>query len=213
MVYIPHLYLHWFVLVFFVQNGKNNAFSHGIKNSSKPSTYFSKKDFKTILHAASLALVEEDIRILVVGDGRALDEAKALSNDLKINKEVKFFGRHPVETMPSFYSQADFMLVTLLDEPIFSVTVPLKVQTYMSAGKPIICNVRGETSRVINLAKCGFSVSPEDPNALAKAFVKAAKTSRIERLEMQDSARRYFNENYSKDVIIDSIEDVLQKHC
>lgn len=173
----------------------------------------SAQDFDTILHAASLALAEVDLRILVVGDGRALERAKALANDLGINKEVEFLGRHPVETMPSFYSQADFMLVTLLDEPIFSVTVPLKVQTYMSAGKPIICNVRGETARVINLAKCGFSVPPEDPNALAEAIVTAAKTSDVERLKMQDSARKYFNQNYSKDVIINSVEAVLLAHC
>ena len=100
--------------------------------------------------------------------------------------------------MPKFYAKADFMLVTLLDEPIFAVTVPLKVQTYMSAGKPIICNVKGETARVINEASCGFSVPPEDHHALAKALVTAAKTSDSDRLKMQRSAQNYFKNNYSK---------------
>lgn len=171
------------------------------------------QDFDTILHAASLARAEVEIRILVVGDGRALEKAKRLSHDLGLTQEVEFFGRHPVEAMPGFYAQADFMLVTLLDEPIFAVTVPLKVQTYMSAGKPIICNVRGETTRVINEAKCGFSVPPGDSRALAKALIAAVKTCDIERLEMQNSARKYFNENYSKDLIIESVEAVLENHC
>jgi glycosyltransferase involved in cell wall biosynthesis len=115
--------------------------------------------------------------------------------------------------MPQFYAKADFMLVTLLDEPIFSVTVPLKVQTYMSAGKPIVCNVRGETARVINDANCGFSVPPEDHHALAKALVAAAKTNDSNRFEMQNSARNYFKNNYSKELIIDSVETVLQRYC
>ena len=171
------------------------------------------QDVDIILHAASLARAEVDLRILVVGDGRALQRAKRLSNDLGLTQDVEFFGRHPVEAMPGFYAQADFMLVTLLDEPIFWVTVPLKVQTYMAAGKPIICNVRGETARVINAAKCGFSVPPEDSHALAKALIAAVEKSDLERLEMRKSARKYFNDNYSKDLIIDSVEAVLQGHC
>ena len=171
------------------------------------------QDFDTILNALSLACSEVNLKILVVGDGRALDRAKNLANDLELNDNIEFLGRHPVESMPKFYEQADFMLVTLLDESIFSVTVPLKIQTYMSAGKPIICNVRGEAARVIDDARCGFSAPPESPKALAKAFILAAKTCDAERFKMQNSASKYFNDNYSKDVIIDSFEEVLQKYC
>lgn len=171
------------------------------------------QDLSTIIRATSVALDEVDISILFVGDGRAMDDAKKLTNELGLMQEIKFLGRHPVEKMPQFYAKADFMLVTLLDEPIFSVTVPLKVQTYMSAGKPIVCNVKGETARVINDANCGFSVPPEDHHALAKALVTAAKTNDSNRLEMQSSARNYFKNNYSKELIIDSVETVLQRHC
>lgn len=171
------------------------------------------QNLDVILHATSLARTYVDLQVLVVGDGRALQRAKRLSNELGLTQHVEFFGRHPVEAMPHFYEQADFMLVTLLDEPIFRVTVPLKVQTYMAAGKPIICNIRGEAARVINAAECGLSVPPEDSHALAKALIAAADTSDLERLEMQKSARKYFNDNYSKDLIIESIEAVLQGHC
>ena len=51
------------------------------------------------------------------------------------------------------------------------------------------------------------------PKALAKAFILAAKTCDAERFKMQNSASKYFNDNYSKDVIIDSFEEVLQKYC
>ena len=171
------------------------------------------QDLNTIIHATNLAREEVDISILFVGDGRAMSAAKKLTIELGLFEEIKFLGRHPVEEMPKFYAKADFMLVTLLDEPIFAVTVPLKVQTYMSAGKPIICNVKGETARVINEASCGFSVPPEDHHALAKALVTAAKTSDSDRLKMQRSAQNYFKNNYSKKLIIDSVEAVLERHC
>ena len=46
-----------------------------------------------------------------------------------------------------------------------------------------------------------------------KALVTAAKTNDSNRLEMQSSARNYFKNNYSKELIIDSVETVLQRHC
>ena len=92
------------------------------------------------------------------------------------------------------------------------MTVPLKLQTYMAAGKPIICNVRGEAARVVNAAGCGFSVPPEDSTSLADAMVAAARVGSAKKLEMRSAARRYFDEHYSKALIVESVQDVLLQH-
>ena len=46
--------------------------------------------------------------------------------------------------MPYFFSCADMLLVSLKKDPIFSITIPNKVQSYMACGKPIIGSIEGE---------------------------------------------------------------------
>ena len=38
--------------------------------------------------------------------------------------------------MAKFYKASDFLIVSLIDKPIFSVTVPAKTITYIAAKKP-----------------------------------------------------------------------------
>ena len=57
-------------------------------------------------------------------------------------------GRHPLETMPLFFKKADAMLISLKNDPIFSLTVPAKFQAYIASGKFIRC-YDGECSDLI----------------------------------------------------------------
>ena len=51
--------------------------------------------------------------------------------------------------MPGFYEKADAMLITLAADPVLSLTLPGKVQSYMAVGKPIIGAIDGETKEII----------------------------------------------------------------
>ena len=169
------------------------------------------QDFDTILNAAVKLKDLKNLQILIVGDGRDKLRAESLSKSLDIASFVHFLGQHPIDEMPDFYDQADFMMVTLRDTAIFSVTVPLKIQTYMASGKPIISNVKGEAARVIKQANCGYSVNPEDSEALAQAIRNATCLSTIEIDKLGANARAYFNLNYSTPVIIDRFESVCHE--
>ena len=59
---------------------------------------------------------------------------------------------------------ADAMLVTMQKDPVLSLTLPGKVQSYMAAGKTIIGAINGETQKIVGEAKCGFIVGAEDVN-------------------------------------------------
>ena len=82
------------------------------------------QDFPAILAAAESLKPYSHIRWLIVGDGRmgrwVADEVKR--RDLQ--ECVLMLGRHPVERMPSFFKKANALLVSLKDEPIFSMTIP-----------------------------------------------------------------------------------------
>ena len=82
----------------------------------------------TILRAASL-LQNEAVRFHIVGGGSDLERLKREQVRLGLHNVI-FYGRRPLEEMPSFYAQADAMLVTLKADPVLSLTLPGKVQSY-----------------------------------------------------------------------------------
>ncbi len=60
-----------------------------------------------------------------------------------------------MEAMPWLLSRASALLVTLADRPIFSATVPSKIQAYMAVGRPIIACMNGEGARLVAEAQAG----------------------------------------------------------
>ena len=85
-----------------------------------------------------------------------------------MTKNISLLGHYPVEDMPRFFAQADVMLVTLRSEPVFSLTIPGKVQSYLKSGKPILAGLNGEGASIVSESGAGIAV-PADPVALAEA--------------------------------------------
>ena len=63
--------------------------------------------------------------------------------------------------MSKYYKASSFLIISLINEPIFSLTVPAKLQTYISAKKPILAIINGETSDIVVENNLGISVDPE----------------------------------------------------
>ena len=63
------------------------------------------------------------------------------------------------------------------------MTIPSKIQAYMSTGKPILCCIEGEASDLIIKANCGF-VSKNNIINLKKIIKKinSTKKYKIERI-------------------------------
>ena len=161
----------------------------------------------TIIKAASLC--EDDrIRWHIVGDGFALEECRALSQELNLEDKVTFYGRLPVEEMPRFYKMADAMLVTLSDDKAISYTLPGKVQSYMAAKRPILAAADGEIPDLIKAAGCGMCAKSGDYKELAGLAVKMADSDRE---KMGECSRRYYEEHFSKGQHIDNIEKLLKE--
>ncbi|MBR5524167.1 MAG: glycosyltransferase family 4 protein [Clostridia bacterium] len=122
----------------------------------------------TILEAAERLKDIPALHWHIVGDGSERQRLEKSAADKGLSN-VLFHGRKPLEEMPAYYAMADAMLVTLCKDPVISLTLPGKVQTYMAAEKPIIAAADGETAAVIAAAGCGYCVPAEDNAALANA--------------------------------------------
>ena len=155
---------------------------------------------ETVIRAAE-KLKDEPVKFHIVGGGTDLDRIQELGKGLE---NVVFYGRRPLEEMPSFYSRADAMLVTLAADPVLSLTLPGKVQSYMAVGKPIIGVIDGETKEVIEAAHCGFCGKAENVDELVenvKAFIRSDR-----RKEMGQNARKYYEENFEEKLFMDKLE-------
>ncbi len=162
-----------------------------------------------IVEAASLLKEYTDIHFVVLGDGSSREwmlkkvQQRGLTN-------LHLPGRFPIETMPGFMQKASSLLVTLADQPIFTATVPNKVQAYMAAGRPIIACLNGEGARLVVDAKAGLATPAEDAVALADTILHLYRLSSDERKVMGDNGRKYYHENFDHNHLVSQLIGHLQ---
>ena len=162
---------------------------------------------ETIIKAAE-KLKDSPISFHIVGGGTDLERLKGLANGLE---NVIFYGRRPLEEMTEFYSMADAVLVTLKADPVLSLTLPGKVQSYMAAGKPIIGAIDGETKEIIEKAECGYCGRAEDADELAeniRRFINDEKTA-----ELGLNARDFYEKYFERQKFMDELEAQFSQIC
>jgi glycosyltransferase involved in cell wall biosynthesis len=164
------------------------------------------QDFATIIEAAALLKQHPDIHWLVLGDGRMLDWVKQQVAACGLEHSVHLLGRRPVDTMPRYFALADAMLVTLKRAPIFALTIPTKLQSYLACAKPVIGALDGEGARVIREADAGVAVPAQDPQALAQAVLALYRMNEVERRTLGTNGRRYFEQHFEREALLDRLE-------
>lgn len=162
-----------------------------------------------IVEAASLLKEHADIHFVVLGDGSCRAEMLEAAQQRNLGN-LHLPGRFPVETMPGFMQKASALLVTLADRPIFAATVPNKVQAYLAAGRPIIACLNGEGARLVAEAGAGLSTPAEDAQALADTILRLYRLSPSEREKMGDNGRRYYQEHFDHEHLVDELIGHLQ---
>ncbi|MEX2553227.1 MAG: glycosyltransferase family 4 protein [Actinomycetota bacterium] len=162
-----------------------------------------------VLSAADKLRDKGHIHWVFIGDGRKHDWLQAEVKRRGLNEVVHILGRRPVESMPRYFAAADALLVTLRADPHYSWTVPSKLQSYMACGKPILGAIEGEGARIILESGGGLVAGAENPESLAEAALAFVSMPREDRNAMGINARKYFEEHFERETIIDRLEQVL----
>jgi glycosyltransferase involved in cell wall biosynthesis len=151
---------------------------------------------ETIVAAAKLLAEHSVIKFYLVGSGSRSNSIEHLLKSKKVTNVV-MVGRLPAEEMNSVFSAASVLLVSLKNEPALSATIPSKLQSYLSAGKPIIASLNGEAAKLVIDANAGLSCPAENPDALSKAVLKLYNMSDVERDQLGRNARHYFKTHFN----------------
>ena len=163
----------------------------------------------TIIEAAEILKNNKHLLFHIVGGGIELARLQDQVKEKNL-ENVIFYGRRPVEEMPKFYSMADAMIVTLTGDPLLSLTLPGKVQSYMAAGKAIMGAIDGETKTIVEEAQCGFICESGDSKALAENILKFCKLGNEDRKQMEINSRNYYKNKFSKNNFVKFLEDKLK---
>jgi len=169
------------------------------------------QDFPAILDAAEKLKHFSNIRWLIVGDGRMAEWVAGEVKSRELYDCVFLLGRFPIDRMPSFFKHADALLVTLKNEPIFALTIPGKLQSYLAAGKPILAMINGEGARVVDESGSGITCSAGNSRLLADAVLRLSAMSSEERDVMGKKGLEYTKQEFDRSSLISSLELMLNK--
>lgn len=127
----------------------------------------------TILDAADLLKHDPRFAFLLVGDGadreRLQSERAARGLD-----NVLILGQRPKSEMPGFWSATDASLILLKRSDTFKKVLPSKMAEAMAMQCPIILGVEGEAKELLEDARAGIAITPEDARQLADAMLRLA---------------------------------------
>jgi len=167
------------------------------------------QDFPAILDAVEALQTRDDIRWIIVGDGRMAGWVRQQIEMRGLAARVKMVGRHPLERMPSFFVHADALLVSLRDEAVFSMTIPGKLQSYLAAGMPVLAMLNGEGARIVEEAGAGLVCKAGNGAELAAIVRRMASMDPAIRKEMGNNGRRLCEQEFNRERLIERLDGWL----
>lgn len=164
------------------------------------------QDFPAILAAADILKHYTHIRWLIVGDGRM---AHWVANEIQrreLSNNLFMLGRYPPEYMPAIFKYADVLLVSLKSEPIFAMTIPGKLQSYLAAGKPVLAMLDGEGAQLVDRNQAGLTCPAGDAAGLASAVLALSELPLAEREKMGRNGLLVSSRDFDRKKLVDDLE-------
>ncbi|MEQ8154569.1 MAG: glycosyltransferase family 4 protein [Clostridiaceae bacterium] len=162
---------------------------------------------EVVIEAADLLRNYEEIQFMFFGDG---PEKSGLIDlvEKKNLKNVKFFPVQMKPAMPRIIASMDATVVPLKKLDLFKGALPSKMFEALASELPIILAVEGEAEKLINNAKAGIVVEPENPKEIADAVLKLYNDKELKE-QLGKNGREYVKANYSREAIVKKLERLL----
>ena len=161
-----------------------------------------------VLPKTAELLKNEPVKFVIVGDGRYQDEFEREIDTLGVRNKFIMIPRVRAEKVPEILSACDAGFISFNKTPLWEMTIPAKLQSYMACGKAIIASASGETRRVIEEAKCGICCEIGNAEALA---VGIRKLVNADGQKLGKNARSYFEIHFSKKKLMDEMDKYIKE--
>ncbi|MBM5802135.1 MAG: glycosyltransferase family 4 protein [Cyanobacteria bacterium K_DeepCast_35m_m2_023] len=114
-------------------------------------------------------------------------------------KSVEFKAPVPKSQIPDLMAEADAIILSLKDVPLFRYGVsPNKLYDAYALGRPVITTVAGAINAEVEEYRLGVTAPPGDAKALAAAIKSLMETPKSERQAMANRAIELAHSIYSR---------------
>ncbi len=146
----------------------------------------------------------------IVGDGSHLEKLMNIVKEKNL-KNIIFWGRKPREEIYRYLEASDYLIVSLVDKEIFSLTVPAKTQTYIATRKPIIAIINGEVADIIIENELGLVCNPDSLEEIKSVFIEAIEMSDEKSKKYIKNSELLTNTIFKKELILDNLLELLKR--
>ena len=167
------------------------------------------QSLENLVNAVKLLKVKNDVKFILIGDGRWKKKIINLIIKLNIKEKFIFLKQVPNESIGFFLKEADAFYLSLKKNKTFSKTVPGKLQTYMSLSKPILASISGETYNIIKKSKCGFVSKADNKFKLAKNITFFLKLNKKTKTKIGKNGKIYANKYFKKINTLNNLRDEM----
>jgi colanic acid biosynthesis glycosyl transferase WcaI len=159
--------------------------------------------------AAQLRDTNPEICFLMVGDGAEKERIIKIAQQRSLSN-LRFLNQQPRERIPAYIRASDVCLALLKKADVFKTVIPSKMLEFMSCGRPVILGVEGQARAILEAARGGLAIEPENPDALANA-IRYLAANRDTAREMGMSGRAYVVRNFSRSHTAETYLLMLEK--
>jgi len=163
-----------------------------------------KNGIDTLLESAKITIQKNrKLVYLVIGKGPDLNDVKAKTAQLGIEKNFVLAGFVSDEDLPSYYNAADFFVLPSKS----GEGLPLVALEAMACGLPLVATDVGGIREVI-VEGYGKIVPPNNPQSLAEAILEFANTN-LESL--RPNLRKIMTKKYSWDMNVERLTRIYEE--
>jgi glycosyltransferase involved in cell wall biosynthesis len=167
--------------------------------------------FETTIDAATRLRDVKAIKWVLIGEGNMREWVEAEIARRGLTETVMLPGWKAPETMPAYFAHADALLVTLRPDPVFGLTVPSKVQTYLACGKPIVGALNGEGAAILGESRSALVTSAGDAEGLAANALRLSRMTCEQLSRMGRAGRAYYESNFERAGLLTRLESYLER--
>ncbi len=161
-----------------------------------------------LIHVAEKIKDKTDKKVIfnIVGDGRYKKEFISIVDSKNLSKMFNFIPRQKEKEIPRILASNDIAYLSLADNPIFTMTIPAKLQTYMACGIPIIASASGEVDKIIKESNSGLCSKPSDIDSTVANIITMINKPKFELLSLGDNGYEYYKNNFNKTQLLNKMD-------
>ncbi|ASR51035.1 hypothetical protein B5J99_05765 [Blastomonas fulva] len=165
----------------------------------------------SVIHAVAAARrIEPAVHLHLFGHGIESGPLVELASSVAPDG-VTLHGTVDRVAMDRIFDLANALVMHLKDDPLYEITLPSKMQHYLSCGKPVIAGIRGEAAKLLLQSGAALVTQPEDVQTMADAMVQLARMSPIELQAMGQRGKRFYESHMAFDFAVDETLGILSR--